>query len=247
MSILKLDDRVGSGDLTVYFKRWCIPHQLCRLEYGDAAFTGNGPNGPIEIGIEIKRIKDALNCMTGGRFAGHQLPGLRKAYRYIWLVVEGQYGTDYDTGMLVERRGKHSVPICLGTRQFMYREFSSWLTTMETRGGVKVRRTGGRLETARLIASLHSWFTEKEWGEHRSHLAMETEDDGVDGQVLFKPSLTRRIAACLPGVGWRKSAVLAKRFANPFELICANQKELMECEGVGKVLAEKIQEALLNG
>ena len=53
------------------------------------SFTGQGPNGPVSVGIEYKRMGDALACMVGGRFTGHQLPGLRQSYQQYWLLVEG--------------------------------------------------------------------------------------------------------------------------------------------------------------
>lgn len=240
--MLKLDNRVGSGDLAVYFQKWRTPLNLCRLEYGDAAFDGNGPEGStIPVAVEIKRLRDALNCMTGGRFAGHQLPGLLANYRRVWLVIEGIYSTDMDTGMLMERRGKRLVPVALGAQQFMYRDFNHWLLTMEVKAGVRVRRTSSRLETARFIQSLYSWWTVKTWEEHRSHLAFE---DDADSEILIRPNLARRVAAQLPGIGWHKSKNVARRFPTVTEMVCATERDWLEVEGIGKGLARKITQAL---
>lgn len=238
--MLKLDNRVGSGDLAIYFNKWRTPLDLCRLEYGDAAFIGNGPEGSaMPVGVEIKRLRDALNCMTGGRFAGHQLPGLLESYKRVWLVIEGIYSTDMDTGMLMERRGKRLMPVSLGSRQFMYRDFNHWLLTMEIKAGVRVRRTASRLETARFIQSLYSWWTAKEWEDHRSHLAFEDGMD-VDSEILLRPNMVRRMAAQLSGIGWHKSKYVARAFATPLDMAAASVEDWMKIEGVGKTLARKV-------
>lgn len=242
--MIELDNRIGSGDLTTYFSRWKVPHKLCRLDYGDAAFQGKGKDSPLYIGVEIKKVRDALNCMTDGRFAGHQLPGLIQKFDKVWLVVEGQYSANSE-GMLTEWRGRVQKPISLGSRQFMYRELSNWLTTMETCGGVKVRRTGSRQETAQFIKCLYYWWTVKEFSEHRSHLAMH--DDAPDAAILFKPTVLRRIAAQLPGIGWQKSGAIAKHFDNAFDMMCATEKDWLKIPGIGKELVRKIRVALVEG
>lgn len=245
-TLINLDDRVGSGDLVTYFERWRVPCKLTRLEFGDAMWKGNGAGGvTIPVAVEIKKIRDALNCMTGGRFAGHQLPGLLKNYKKVWLIIEGHYSTDFTDGLLMEHRGKKQVPLEIGSRRFMYRELSNWLTTMEVKAGMKVRRTTSRLETARFIVSLYHWWCSKTYEEHRAHLAMQ--DDSVDEAIMFKPNLTRRMAACLQGIGWKKSAAVAKHFSSPLEMLCASRSEWEKIEGIGSKLAERIQQSLVDG
>lgn len=237
--MLLVDNRVGSGDLVTYFKYWRLPHKLTRLDYGDIAFAGHGPNGmDIPIGIEVKKVRDVLNCISDGRFAGHQLPGLLENYARVWLVVEGSYSVDYQTGVLVHRRGKKLEPVACGTRQFMYRDLSNWLTTIEVKTGLRIRRTGGRLETARVCADLYSWWTHKTWEEHKSHLAFD--EPAPDRIAIVRPNLTRRIAKELPGIGWTKSSAVAKAFRTPAELFFADIKQWGEIEGIGKTLARRI-------
>jgi ERCC4-type nuclease len=243
--MIRLDNRVGSGDLSVFFEKWHVPYTLCRLEYGDCAIKGNGPNGTtIEVGVEIKKVRDALNSICDGRFAGHQLPGLIESYHCVWLVLEGQFSCDYESGMLMFRKGRTMAPLTLGQRKFMFRDLDHWLTTMEARGGVRVRRTLSRMETARYIADLHSWWTGKEWEEHRSHLAFD--EATVDSEILFRPNLVRRMAAELPGVGWTRSKAVAARFGSVVEMVLANREEWEECDGIGKGIAEKVTKALMG-
>jgi len=244
--VLKLDNRVGSGDLTTYFSAWKVPHQLTRLEFADVAFTGHGPGDmDLEVGIEIKKVRDVLACISDGRFAGHQLPGLVENYARVWLVIEGPYSVDYTSGLLVHRRGKRVQPIVLGTRQFMYRDLSNWITTIETKTPVRVRRTSSRVETARFCADLHSWWTNKTWNEHRSHLAFD--EPLPDNGLLTRPSLCRRVAKELPGIGWVKSGTVSGHFRTVLELALAEEKDWREIDGVGKGLASKIVSAIRTG
>src|SRR5438445_11886132 len=221
--MIELDNRIGSGDLAHYFDQWKVSYKLCRLEYGDAAWSGNGPDGVVRVAVEVKKIRDALNSICDGRFAGRQLPGLVEHYQMVWVILEGVFSSDYKTGILLYRRGKRMEPICVGQRQFLYRDLDHWLTTMECKAQVRVRRTVSRMETARVVADLYSWWTGKDWHEHRSHLAF---DQGqIDSAILDKPGLVRRVAASLPGVGWTRSQAVARRFANVVEMVLASEEE----------------------
>lgn len=220
-------------------------HKLTRLEFGDVAWTGNGPTGPVRCAVEIKKVQDALNCITSGRFAGHQLKGLLTEYKAVWLIVEGQIAVDWQTGMLVKFRGKKRVPVVTGSnRQWMYADLSKWLTTMEVKAGLHVRHTTSRVETARLIVDLYGWWTEKEYSEHRAHLAF---DETQATQITFKPTLTTKIAAQLPGLGWVRAQAVGRVFRNPVEMVLASEEEWLGITGIGKKLAKDVQKALVNG
>lgn len=232
-----MDDRIGSADLLGHLRHWHFPCESTRLEYGDAAFIGNGPDGPIPIGVEIKKVHDALNCMSDGRFAGHQLPGLVSTYERIWLFVEGWYRPDFGTGMLLQA-GERRRELSLGSRRFMYRDLDHWLTTMEVFGNIRVRRTGDRTETARGLADLYTWWTAKDYSEHKSHLALHSERPDV--ALFSRPSLVRTVAAQLPGVGWKKSQAVARRFRTVEAMVCADPADWEALDGIGKVMADRI-------
>lgn len=177
--MILVDERTGSADLIGHLRHWHVPCEMGRLEYGDACFVGNGPAGPntVACGIEIKKVHDALNCMEDGRFAGHQLPGLVGTYERIWLVVEGWYRPDFTTGLLLAP-GERRRELAMGTRRFMYRDLDNWLSTMEIRANIRVRRVGDRVETARMVADLYGWW-QKDWSDHTSHLALHDERPDV--------------------------------------------------------------------
>jgi ERCC4-type nuclease len=238
-----VDDRVGSADLVGHLRHWGCPVEKTRLEYGDAAFAGNGRDGAVSVGVEVKKTHDALNCMGDGRFAGHQLPGLLSNYDRIWLVVEGNYRPDFGTGLLLAP-GERRKEVVTGAKRHMYRDLDNWLTSMEVLAGVRVRRTGDRYETARFVADLYGWW-QKEWSDHKSHHAIH--DDWGSVVPLTKPNLARRFAAQLPGIGYEKSGWIVKSFPSVQAMVGAAEKEWVAVPGIGKTLAKRIWDAIRQG
>lgn len=237
--MILIDSRIGSKDLIDY-----LPSNettLLTLEYADAAFLGDGEGGkPIPVGIEIKTVPDALQCITNGRFAGHQLPGLLRDYKWIYLLIEGRYRKG-KTGILEMPQGRGWKPITLGSRAYRWRDFESWLTTMETMGGVHVRRSFNRAETAEMIQGLHDWWTRKEFSEHRAHLVPDTSKLPV---LATKVSLLRRIANELPGIGWKKSKLVEEEFSSVRDMLDAPPERWLELKGIGKGIVEKVMKGL---
>jgi ERCC4-type nuclease len=214
--------------------------EFARLEFADASFIGNGENEePVLVGIERKALSDLLNSITSGRFAGHQLPGLLNSYGVVYLLIEGMYRPGKD-GLLYHREGKDWVPISYG-RKWMYADLEAWLTTVEEKANVRLRRAPGPSETAAIIQALHRWWTNKEFSEHRSHLTMHKPRDTA---LLRKASLVRVIAAELPGIGWTRSENVAKRFHTVAEMVSADEREWNSIEGIGKETANKVVHAI---
>jgi len=235
-----VDDRTGSIDIAGHLTHWHVPNAIVRLDFGDVAFEGNGPDGSVTIGVEIKRYHDALNCMGDGRFAGHQLPGLVQAYYKIWLVVEGWYRPDFSTGILVAP-GDRKREVNHGSRRFMYRELDNWLTSMEVMAGVRVRRVGDRIEAARFIADLYGWW-QKEWEDHQSHRAIHGQSEDI--MQIVKPNLVVQVAAQLPGIGTKRAYEVAKRFHTVEDMIGATVGNWQEIEGIGHTMAVRIYNAI---
>ena len=196
---------------------------------------------PTPIGVEIKRISDLLTSITTGRLSGHQLPKLVREYRHVWLLIEGQYRPGAE-GLLETRQGAAWVPHALGRSPWTYREVEAYLTTLEVRAGVHVRRAYNKAETVALVAMLYQWWTAKAYDEHRAHKALHSPI--LDSGLLYKPSLTRRVAAELPGIGVGKSAAVAEHFKTVRAMVEADEDQWQQVDGIGKTLAKKISEAL---
>lgn len=237
--MILLDDRVGSKELMRFFPPGRA--QLSRLQFGDAMFLGNGPEGlPIHVGIERKALSDMLCSIVDGRFAGHQLPGLLRDYHTVYLIVEGQYRADPETGVLQVPSGRGWNAASFGAKRWMYRDFDGFLTTMEMRYGVKIRRTYNQAETARCIQSLHHWFTDKTFEEHRSGCAFDYSNE----PVLLPASLLRRMAAQLKGIGWKRAQAVESHFSSVIDMVLAPVEEWRKVEMIGKKVANDVVEEI---
>lgn len=217
---------------------------------------------PVPIGVEVKSIRDVLNSLATGRFAGHQLPGMVQSYDQAWLLIEGLWRANAKTGMLEYRR-KRGVwaELTAGSRRFLYRDLLTWLFTAETKGGIRVAKVSDWGEATIWLCSLYQWWTGKGgWDGHKSHLAFH---DGTrhgapykryraaqmvaslaDKALLTRPTLCRMIAAQLPNVGWEKSRHIAAKFKTVEQLMAATPEELVELEGIGPKIAQGVYESL---
>ena len=82
MGAITVDPRAGSADLFEPLKARKLPVRLSKLEAGDVAFIGNGPEGrPVPVGIEYKKLPEMLGCFRD-RFAGHQIIGMGDGHQF---------------------------------------------------------------------------------------------------------------------------------------------------------------------
>ena len=240
--MILLDRRIGSSDLYSPLRARGLRVELTTLDVGDACWLGRGQDeAPIPCGVEIKRIGDLLSSITSGRLSGYQLPKLVREYSHVWLVVEGRYRPGPD-GLLEVRQGKQWAPQGEQRQTLTYHAIEGYLTTLEVRAGIHLRRTFDRQETVALVASLYQWWTSKSFEEHKAHIALRSQV--MDAGLLYKPSLKRRIAAELPGIGIEKSGAVATHFPSVKAMVEAEVLEWTAIPGIGKTLAARITRAL---
>jgi ERCC4-type nuclease len=243
--MIRIDRRIGSGHLLPLLRDMGVPAQITKLDYGDAAFEGRGPDERVvPIGIEVKTVRDFLSSLLDGRLMGHQLPGLLANYEHVWLILQTdiwfRVGPD---GAYEQRKGKGVwEPVLLSGRGLCWRDVSGVLSTLEIKGGLHIRQTPNKELTARTIAGLYHWWTSKAYEQHRSHLALH---EVPDSQIhLSDPSQVTKFAATLPGVGWERAHAIGRCFVTPREMFEADEQAWREVPGIGKVLAARIVEAL---
>lgn len=205
---ITLDDRVGSR----HYAQYLPGADVARMEYGDAAWMGI--DGSL-VGVEIKRVLDAVNCLYSGRLADHQIPGMRDSYDMRYLLIEGVYRSDPESGVLQlwrEFPSKKDVQCgrwqdaTSGRKRLMYSAFEAWLTTLEEHGGVRLRTSDSPYTTASLLLSLYNWHQRE---DHKSFQVMH--EASGDGAALSRPTMLRRMLAHLPHVGWDRSSALLQR------------------------------------
>lgn len=233
-----VDPRTGSKELMPLFLQQQIAFESQSLEFGDCAFIGSGPDGPAFIGIERKGIRDLASSLMSQRLVGHQLPGLLRSYHFSWLVVEGSWRVNTDTGFVEVPRQREWVTL---EPRFTGDTLENWLLTLELRGGVRVRLTYNPADTARFVGALHTWWTKKDWQDHRSHLALYTPPDAA---ILDLPSLTRRWAFALPGIGMERAKDVEAAFKTPIALAMAEEAAWRAIPGVGETIAARVMEAI---
>lgn len=258
--MILVDRRIGSRDLV---EQKLLPVGECLLtdlEFADAAFCGNGPDPsrPPLIGIERKRLSDALACMDDGRFAGTQLRGLVDTYDVVWLLIEDDFRGNPRTGVLEKRltgtwKGKKQstrwAPASFrSARQIMWRDFMHWLTSvtrkpaMETGKQVNYWTTADAKETGRWIWTEYTWWS-KPWARHKSCDVFDTSRDRPPaGRGLTTPPQVARHARALDDVGWDRALALSDAFSSPRKLANATYEELIEVDGIGEILARSIVE-----
>jgi ERCC4-type nuclease len=238
--LILVDPREGSKQYAPLLSSLGAPVELTPLDFGDAVFFGSDRS----VGIELKKFDDMLQCIVTGRFSGHQLPGLASTYDDVWLIVEGLWRPG-DDGVLEQWGWNHTtrkagwVSAGKGKRRWMYRDFDNYLTTIEVKGGVRVKRTSSETETARVVYGLYNWFQDVEG--HRAHLAFNRA--GRDQAIFTRPTLARRVAAELPGIGFDRSGMIAGHFETVRKMVAADEKEWRTLPGIGKKLAKDIVES----
>jgi ERCC4-type nuclease len=241
---LMLDDRTGSIELQPYLAAHHLPVQVCRLQYGDLAFPGNGPNGPLLVGIERKRLTDLIDSKRSGRLAGHQLPGLLRDYEVVYLVIEGIWRIGRDSGAIEVPRHGGWQPLALGRKGFSCAELEGFLCGLENRCNIKIRKTSNEHDTAQLVHSLWTWWGSS-WDNHKSLDVTYTPPPPV--VQLVKPGIVHRVAAEIEGFGWDKAKAVAGEFRTVREMVDADEKRWAGIDGVGKTLARRAVKSLNEG
>lgn len=243
---LQVDTRAGSESLIAPLTERGLQVMPSVLEYGDFAWVGQGPGGrPVTVGVELKTVQDVLACITSGRFAGHQLPGLQQAYEVVYLLVEGDYRVGHERQLLLRQYGKlQEIP--WGARQWKYDSLDSWLTTLEIKAGVRVRRSIDSRETAQIIHDLYAWWTMSEFESHRSHLVTYLGNDMTDRVWTLEASTCARgLMAMVKGLGEKRARAVAAKYGSMRVVAGTGAAAIAaEVEGIGPKLAESIVKAL---
>lgn len=216
------------------------------LEFADVAFPGKQGKQAVMVGVEIKSVPDVLQCIDTGRFAGHQLPGLRESYHHSWLVVEGKWRASEHGVLQLMRWDRAAQRYRWGDAQFgrkdrswMYSELQHWLTTMDVCGGIRIARTDDRDETARWIAALY-WWWQKDWQQHKSLRVIPAPREPKIGRL----NDVAKAAAMLPGIGYDKARKVGDRFASIEEMVLADVDEWASIKGIGNKGAKTIVDAI---
>lgn len=234
--MILIDSRVGSKELLPHVHLSGCRAELSTLEFGDACFEGNGPSGKVLIGIERKTLGDMLNCIDDARYSAHQRPGMQSMYQRSILMVEGVWKPDRASGYIMTCiHALTWTPYRYRSTMVRYSKLFRYLLTVQMTGTVVII-TRDMEHTAYNICECFHYF-QKKWEDHTSLL--EVQKLNIP-DLRGKPSLVRRWASDLEGIGVKNSMEAEKIFATPYDLARSDETDWIRIPGVGAKLAKKI-------
>lgn len=230
-------DRNIPQEFVRHIKSLRVDAEIADLEFGDFAFEGNGPLGTITVGIERKTLHDMLACIDDARYTGHQRIGMKNTYTISGLILEGHWKPHDPQGLLMEGfNGGMSWGYCqFGRQRTMYAKLYRYLLSVAL-SGVIVTYSRDIFHTAFNVVEWYHYFA-KPWTGHTSLQEMQKIAIPTLGA---KPTLVRRWAAALDGIGTKMSADAANVFKTPLALANADETEWLRVPGVGVKTAQQI-------
>ena len=219
---------------------------------GDAWFSGRGVNSTlIQICAERKKIGDLAQCINDGRYLAQAQAAKEFGADVLVLVVEGRVRPNPEDGLLeipvwgINPRTMRRAEIWTPVRPTMtYSRFCQYLFELSYLAGIFVVCTEDVKETASVIKALWDFFQSPP-DKHQSLKTMFKLPTPV--VQLIRPSLVRRIAAELEGIGWERSGAVAQHFKSVAEMVGADEKEWQKIDGIGKGIAKKVVQSIRNG
>ena len=233
--MIMVDDRAGSKDIIRYIPPG-VKTSLCRLDYGDCMWVGEGDKGYVTVGVERKTVTELLQAITTGRLSGHQLIGMQSWYDHLYLVVDGLWGVD-DNGFITVRRGQQWTSTMPDGRQVRLSYMTNYLNTLNIKVGVSTILLPSLYVTAQWVVHTYHWW-QKPWDRHKAHTQFYVEPP--ERPLLVPPSLFCRMMKELDGVGWDKARALDEHFNSIEVMLAVGVKGLMKVPGIGKVMAKRI-------
>lgn len=241
---LWVDDRAGSIDLMRH-EPLLSTAEICRLDSGDAMILGNGPDGPLLVGVEVKSIYDLISSMRTGRLQATQLPALIATYDVRWLLIYGNYGPGPRGVLQIYSKGSAPRNYQFGSRPVPYGYVESFLCDVAALG-VHVKNVSSPYAAAQWLGVLARWWN-KPWSKHKGMRALDNSHavglmPGMDSATYFRAC----VASQLPCIGFERAMLAANHFKSVKEMVGASVQEWSQIPGIGKVIARTILSAL-NG
>jgi ERCC4-type nuclease len=229
------DRRVGSAELVPLIRKVGVLSEVGDLPFGDFTFDGRGPAGDLCIGVERKTLHDMLACIDDARYSAHQLPGMKSLYDVSYLIVEGSWRPQ-ESGLLMELFRGTTWGYCKqGPSRIMYHKLRRYLFSVSL-AGVNVIYTSSPFHTAYDLCELFHYY-QKPWDQHTAMIEMQSI---CIPTLNGKPSLVRRWAHELAGIGTKQSEEISRVFKLPGDMAIATEAEWKEIDGIGPKKAKSI-------
>ncbi len=246
--MILVDSRTGSKELLNLIRYLGVDADLIDNLDADFQFCGNGPDGELLIGVERKAISDLIDSITKGRLAGEQVGHMQATYDRNYLIVEGYFRRQQNTG-LIETRAGAGWRVASG--KITYSQMNRFLCSIQEQADFRLWRTVDDRDTAAYIVDQYEWWS-KPWLSHRTHQTIYTPElrnpRAGHKATLFKrkPNLVERWLSNLTGVN-ELAWDLAKHFGTGAHIVDYSVKDWQKLDGIGKVKAQKIVDEIHRG
>ena len=212
--------------------------------FTDACFTGVGEGGKdLLVATERKKVPDLAACINDGRLVHQMQKALDNNADVFILIIEEPYRSDAEGLLAVPRwnpviRKSELSPV---RPTMTFSRFQQYIFELDWLAGVVVIRSDNVRQTADIIRSLYANF-QTEPDRHQSlRKFYYTPPSPVP---LQEPSLVRRVAKELKGIGWERSRAVDEHFSSVKAMCDAPIKEWSKLEGIGKKTAGFVVKAL---
>jgi len=242
--IILCSDLPSDQDLIKALDKDAFPMSL----FTDACFSGVGAGGaPLLVAVERKKVPDVAACINDGRLL-QQMRRVKDNNADVFvLIVEGDYrcghGATNDGLLITPHRPTGGLRFRFTPIQppMLYSRFEQYLFELDWLVGAVVRRSNDVGQTADIIRALYINF-QTEPSHHQSLHTFYQEP--LSPVLLQKPSLVRRVAKELDGIGWGKSKTVDEHFSSVKAMCEADAGEWSKLPGIGKKTAKAVVEAL---
>lgn len=224
------------------------------IPHGDFCFFGLWyEKKPVRVCGERKKIGDLVNCaQSTGRYLKQVQDAREAGFDFVFLVVEGRMRVGEKTGLL-------EIPKPPGVRKIAselpkptgrwieffppieYRRVDDYLNQVQFYLDVRLKRSESPRETAQIVMDAYVMF-QKPPEEHQS--LKQFYSPSAPLQLYGAPSLLRKVAKELPGIGWERSKKVEEKFRSVRRMCEAEEKEWREVEGIGSTIAKRVVKAI---
>ena len=212
--------------------------------FTDACFIGVGEGGKdLLVAIERKKVSDLAACINDGRLVHQMQKALDNNADVFVLIVEEPYRSDAEGLLAVPRwsPGARRSELAPVRPTMTFSRFEQYLFELDWLAGVVVKRSDNVRQTADIIKALYTNF-QKEPDRHQSLRKFYRTPPPI--VPLQEPSLVRRVAKELRGIGWDRSKAVDEYFPSVLAMCVADVKEWASIPGIGKKTAEAVVKAL---
>lgn len=250
---LLVTSAINDSDLFRYLGSMAV---RCPIPCGDVNFYGRKDDlSPLSVCVERKRIHDLVNSINDGRYLSQLQAAHEAGFDVFILIYEGAVRPSPIDGMLEVpvwryikspksgKTVKQRVWEPLTPNSISYSRFTQYITELDYLAGVIVRHSLDVKETAAIIKALWDNFQTPPSKHQSLHKIFTPPPTHV---MLHKPSLVRRIAVELDGIGWERSAEVEKKFPTVSAMVNAGVKDWESIDGIGRKTALRVV-ANLNG